>query len=76
MFPQFTTEVAAQRRQAFYAAADRRRWFGRRVRATAAEETGAVDTTSLARLVDLPVRLDGLLGDAPAASTGHGASAA
>ena len=76
MYPQFTTEVAAQRRQAFLAVADRRRLFGRRSLAAPAEETGAVDTTSLAHLVNLPVRLDGLLGDAPAASPSHGASAA
>ena len=66
MYPQFTTEVAAQRRQALTAFADRRRLFGRRNRAAAADAL-AVDTISLAHLVHLPVRLDGLLGE-PAAS--------
>jgi hypothetical protein len=66
MYPQFTTEVAAQRRQALTAFADRRRLFGRRNRAAAADAF-AVDTISLAHLVHLPVRLDGLLGE-PVAS--------
>jgi hypothetical protein len=67
MFPQYSTEVAAQRRQALTAFADRRRLFGRRNRAAVTEDAFAVDTTSLAHLVHLPVRLDGLLGE-PAAS--------
>jgi hypothetical protein len=67
MFPQYSTEVAAQRRQALTAFADRRRVFGRRNRPVVAEDAFAVDTTSLAHLVHLPVRLDGLLGE-PAAS--------
>ena len=70
MYPQFTTEVAAQRRQALLAVADRRRLFGRRNRAAAeASDAGAVDSFSLAHLVQLPVRLDGLLGGEPAASS-------
>ena len=63
MYPQFTTEVAAQRRQAFTAVADRRRLFGRRARAAVESDAHAVDTVSLAHLVHLPVRLDGLLGE-------------
>ena len=62
MYPQFTTEVAAQRRQALTAVADRRRLFGRRTRAAAADAV-AVDTVSLAHLVRLPVHLDGYLGE-------------
>lgn len=69
MYPQYTTEVAAQRRQALTAFADRRRMFGRRNRAAAAAEAFAADTTSLAHLVHLPVRLDGLLGEPVAASS-------
>jgi hypothetical protein len=67
MYPQFTSEVAAQRRQALTAFADRRRLFGRRNRAAETVDAIAVDTVSLAHLVHLPVRLDGLLGE-PAAS--------
>lgn len=67
MYPQFTSEVARQRRQAFTAVADRRRLFGRSSRV--ADAGDAVDSVSLAHLVELPVRLDALLGDEPVAST-------
>jgi hypothetical protein len=63
MYPQFTTEVAAQRRQALTAFADRRRLFGRRTRTAATADAVAVDTVSLAHLVHLPVHLDGYLGE-------------
>ena len=78
MYSEFTTEVAAQRRRALTAIADRRRLFGRRSRAAAAvaDEAVAVDTISLAHLVHLPVRLDGLLGDDAASSTPLGARVA
>ena len=56
MFPQFTSELAAQRRGALQAHADRRRRFGRSARA-AADLGGlaAADTTSFAHIVHLPV---------------------
>ena len=55
MYPQLTSELAAQRRQAFQASADRRRRFGRRARAGAdLGGLAAVDTTPLAHLVHLP----------------------
>jgi hypothetical protein len=66
MYPQFTSEVARQRRQAYIAVADRRRLFGRTARV--ADVGDAVDASSLAHLVELPVRLDGWLGDESAAS--------
>ncbi len=55
MYLQLTSELAAQRREALQASADRRRRFGRRARA-GADPGGlaAVDTTQLARLVHLP----------------------
>ena len=55
MYPQHTSELAVQRRQAYQATADRQRRFGRRARA-AADLGGlaAADTTHLARPTLLP----------------------
>lgn len=77
MFSEFSTEVAAHRRRALTSVADRRRLFGRRARAAAvADGAVAADTVSLAHLVHLPVRLDGLLGDDDGSSSRLGARVA
>ena len=56
MFPQFTSELATQRRETLQASADRRRRFGRSARAASVRGgLAAADTTSSARLVHLPV---------------------
>ncbi len=57
MYPQFTSELAAQRRRALTAVADRRRMFGRKAQRPA-EAAYAAGPGSLARLVELPVRPD------------------